>query len=344
MKNKQKIIVTGGMGYIGSHTVVELVNSGYEPVIFDNLSNSNEEVLQGLEKICSKTIPFIECELRNQEETMKAFNKHNDAEGIIHFAARKSVGESVHKPILYYDNNINSLLNILRAQIEFEIKSLIFSSSCTVYGQASILPVTENTPYSKAESPYGYTKQIGETMICDFIKAHNNFNAISLRYFNPVGAHPSAEIGELPNGKPENLMPYITQTAAGLREQLSIFGNDYNTPDGTGIRDYIHVVDLAQAHVASIKRLLQNKNKERYEYFNLGTGNGFSVLEVIQSFENTSGKKLNYKIVDRRPGDIEKIYASTKLSSEELKWEAKLSLDDMTRTAWQWEKKLRNID
>lgn len=344
MSTKQKIIVTGGMGFIGSHTVVELVNSGFEPVIFDNLSNSNEDVLKGLERICNRPLQFIKCELRNQEETLHAFSEHKDAIGIIHFAAKKSVGESVNKPILYYDNNVNSLLNILRAQVEFDIRSLIFSSSCTVYGQAAQLPVTENTPYAKAESPYGYTKQIGETVVSDFIRAHKQCKAISLRYFNPIGAHPSTEIGELPTGKPENLMPYITQTAAGIREHLSVFGDDYNTADGTGIRDYIHVVDLAQAHVVAMERLLNNDNKERHEFFNLGTGNGFSVLEVIKSFEKTSGEKLNYKIVDRRPGDIEEIYADTKLSSEELKWEAKLSLDDMTRTAWEWEKKIRNIN
>lgn len=336
-----KILVTGGVGYIGSHTVVELQKSGHEVVIVDNLSNSRIEVLSQIEKI-SGVKP--ECEIFDLEDRSKTkdfFQRHTDLEGIIHFAAYKAVGESVDYPLKYYRNNLVSLMNILENMKEFGIKNLVFSSSCTVYGQPDELPVTENAPIKKAMSPYGNTKQISEEIIGDTL--HNGgLRAIALRYFNPIGAHESALIGELPLGVPNNLMPFITQTAVGIREKLSVFGDDYNTPDGTAIRDYIHVVDLAYAHVIAVERMVNNKNKKDFEMFNLGTGNGFSVLEVINSFEKTSKTKLNYQIVGRRSGDVEIVYADTNFANDELGWKAVKTLDEMTLSAWNWELALKD--
>lgn len=341
--SKAKVIVSGGMGYIGSHTVVELAQHGYESIIIDNLSNSDESVLNGIEKIIGQKCEFQKLDLSNRTATLDTFSKFDNIAGIIHFAAHKAVGESVQKPLKYYRNNLNSLFNILEAAKENQIENFIFSSSCTVYGNVKSLPVRETTPISKTFSPYGATKQISEQVISDYQHSVPDFKAISLRYFNPIGAHPTAEIGELPLGKPENLMPYITQTAAGLRDSLSVFGNDYDTEDGTAIRDYIHVVDLANAHVLALKRLLENKNKDRHEFFNLGSGNGYSVLQVIESFERSTGMKLNYSIAERRPGDIPAIYADNQLSKKELNWNPKFTLDDMTSSAWKWEKKIRGI-
>lgn len=340
----QKVIVTGGMGFIGSHTVVELIDSGYQPIIVDNLSNSDEKVLDSIEKISGKKVVFEKIDLSHESDTAAFFERHQDAVGVIHFAALKAVGESVQKPTEYYKNNIFSLINVLAGIKENKIQNFIFSSSCTVYGQPDQLPVTEDSPIKPAESPYGNTKQIGEEIIIAETNARNGgLSSISLRYFNPIGAHASGELGELPIGVPNNLMPYITQTAAGLRDQLSVFGGDYDTPDGTAIRDYIHVVDLANAHVIALQRLINEENSENYEFFNLGTGKGYSVLDVIRSFEKSTDQKLNYKIVERRSGDIECIYADTKKASNILKWNTKLSLDDMTYSAWEWEKKLRNL-
>jgi UDP-glucose 4-epimerase len=336
----QKILVTGGTGYIGSHTVVELINEGFEVVIIDDLSNSELAVLDGIEKITGTRPAFEEFDLINGEKVNDFFKKHQNIAAIIHFAANKAVGESVAKPLMYYRNNLTSLINLLQVMPTANVFNLVFSSSCTVYGQPKNLPVDESAPVQKPESPYGNTKKIAEEIIKDTIKAVNSLKALSLRYFNPIGAHESALIGELPLGVPNNLVPFITQTAAGKRSQLKVFGDDYDTPDGSAIRDYIHVVDLAKAHVIAVKRLLQNKNKERYEYFNLGTGNGLSVLQVIKSFEKVTGLKLNYEIVDRRPGDIEKIWADTKLANQELGWRAEKSLDDMMASAWKWQKML----
>ncbi len=338
----QKVIVTGGMGYIGSHTIVELINAGYHPIIIDNLSNSDRSVLEGLEAITGVKVPFEEIDLSDSKSTAQIFSKHADAIGVIHFAALKAVGESVEQPIRYYKNNIGSLVNVLEAMANLKIENFIFSSSCTVYGQPEKLPVTELSPTQPAISPYGNTKQVGEEIIRETCSTKSSeLHTISLRYFNPIGAHNSALIGELPLGIPNNLLPYITQTAIGIREQLSVFGSDYNTPDGTAIRDYIHVVDLAEAHVVALTRLIQKQNKSNYEVFNLGTGQGNSVLEVIQSFEKTTGEKVNYKIVDRRPGDVEAVYADTTYAREELGWATKRNLDEMTASAWAWEKKLR---
>jgi UDP-glucose 4-epimerase len=338
----QKVIVTGGMGYIGSHTIVELINAGYHPIIIDNLSNSDRSVLEGLEAITGVKVPFEEIDLSDSKSTTQIFSKHADAIGVIHFAALKAVGESVEQPIRYYKNNIGSLVNVLEAMANLKIENFIFSSSCTVYGQPEKLPVTELSPTQPAISPYGNTKQVGEEIIKETCSTKSSeLHTISLRYFNPIGAHNSALIGELPLGIPNNLLPYITQTAIGIREQLSVFGSDYNTPDGTAIRDYIHVVDLAEAHVVALTRLIQKQNKSNYEVFNLGTGQGNSVLEVIQSFEKSTGEKVNYKIVDRRPGDVEAVYADTTYAREELGWATKRNLDEMTASAWAWEKKLR---
>lgn len=336
-----KILVTGGLGFIGSHTVVELQNEGYEVVIIDDLSNSSEKVLDGITAITGKMPIFEKLDLKDKAGVEAFFKKHNDVKGVIHFAASKAVGESVQEPLLYYENNIATLVYILKELKKLPSASFIFSSSCTVYGQADELPITESAPVKKAESPYGNTKQIGEEIIQDTCKVVPTIKAIALRYFNPIGAHESIEIGELPIGVPQNLVPFITQTAIGLREQLSVFGDDYPTPDGTCIRDYIHVVDLAKAHVVALNRLLQGKNKSNYETFNLGTGKGSSVLEVVKSFERVSGKKLNYKIVDRRAGDITAAYADTTLANDELGWKAELSLDDAIRSAWKWEQKVR---
>lgn len=337
-----KILVTGGLGFIGSHTVVELQNEGYEVVIIDDLSNSSEKVLDGITAITGKTPIFEKLDLKEKNKVEAFFKKHNDIKGVIHFAASKAVGESVKEPLLYYENNISTLVYILKELQKLPSAGFIFSSSCTVYGQADELPITENAPVKQAESPYGNTKQIGEEIISDTCKVSPNLKAIALRYFNPVGSHESVEIGELPIGVPQNLVPFITQTAIGLREQLSVFGDDYPTPDGTCIRDYIHVVDLAKAHVVALGRLLNNKNKENYETFNLGTGTGSSVLEVVQAFEKVSGKKLNYKIVDRREGDIISAYADTTKANDELGWKTELSLDDAMSSAWKWEQKVRS--
>ncbi|WP_418602454.1 UDP-glucose 4-epimerase GalE [Hwangdonia sp.] len=336
-----KILVTGGLGFIGSHTVVELQNEGYEVVIIDDLSNSSENVLDGISAITGKTPIFEKLDLKDRPKVEHFFAKHNDIKGVIHFAASKAVGESVQEPLLYYENNISTLVYILKELKKLPSASFIFSSSCTVYGQADELPITENAPVKQAESPYGNTKQIGEEIISDTCKVTPSLKAIALRYFNPVGSHESAKIGELPIGVPQNLVPFITQTAIGIREQLSVFGDDYPTPDGTCIRDYIHVVDLAKAHVVALNRLLQNKNKANYETFNLGTGKGSSVLEVVKAFEKVSGEKLNYKIVGRREGDIISAYADTTKANNELGWKTELTLDDAMRSAWKWEQKVR---
>lgn len=337
-----KILVTGGLGFIGSHTVVELQNEGYEVVIIDDLSNSSIKVLDGITAITRKMPLFEKLDLKEKAEVEAFFAKHNDIKGVIHFAASKAVGESVKEPLLYYENNIATLVYILKELKKLPSASFIFSSSCTVYGQADELPITENAPVKKAESPYGNTKQIGEEIIIDICKVSENLKAIALRYFNPIGAHESINIGELPIGVPQNLVPFITQTAIGLREQLSVFGDDYPTSDGTCVRDYIHVVDLAKAHVIALKRLLENNNKANYETFNLGTGKGSTVLEVVQSFERVSGEKLNYKIVGRREGDVIAAYADTKKAKDELGWKTELSLDDAMLSAWKWEQKVRD--
>ncbi len=334
-----KILVTGGTGYIGSHTVVELQKKGFEVIIVDNLSNSHANVVDQIAQISGIRPAFEELDLTDTEKTNQFFNQHQDLQGIIHFAAFKAVGESVNDPLMYYRNNLGSLINILENMKTHKIDNLVFSSSCTVYGQPEVLPVSENSPILKAMSPYGNTKQIAEEVITETSEV-TNIKAILLRYFNPIGAHESALIGELPLGVPNNLVPFITQTAIGLRKQLSVFGSDYNTPDGTAIRDYIHVVDLAQAHVVAVERMIGKKGKKDVEIFNLGTGNGFSVLEVIHSFEKVSHEKLNYKIVDRRPGDVEIVYADTTFANDELGWKAKKSLDEMMLSSWNWEKAL----
>lgn len=337
-----KILVTGGLGFIGSHTVVELQNEGFEVVIIDDCSNASEKVLDGIAAITAKFPYFEKLDLKEREKVEDFFKRHDDIEGVIHFAASKAVGESVEKPLLYYENNIGSLVYLLKALSKKVKSSFIFSSSCTVYGQADIMPITEDAPVKLAESPYGNTKQIGEEIISDTCRVTPALNAISLRYFNPMGAHPSTEIGELPIGIPQNLVPFITQTGIGLREQLAVFGDDYPTVDGTCIRDYIHVVDLAKAHVVALKRLLDGNNDSNYEVFNVGTGKGSSVLEVIRSFENVSGLKLNYKIVDRRPGDITAAYADTTKANTVLGWQAESTLDEAMKSAWDWEQKIRN--
>jgi len=339
-----KILVTGGTGYIGSHTVVELQQSGYEVIIVDNLSNSGIEVLDNIERITGIKPVFEQFDLSDGKKADEFFSRNNGIKAIIHFAASKAVGESVEKPLLYYYNNLVSLINILDCQIKYNIQNIVFSSSCTVYGQPDVLPVTEKTPRKNAESPYGNTKRVCEDILSDTISANSQLHGIALRYFNPVGAHSSALIGELPLGAPQNLVPFITQTAAGLRGELKIFGNDYNTPDGSAIRDYIHVVDLAKAHVIAIERLLKGNNKLNYEIFNLGTGTGLSVLEVVNGFEKATGVKLNYKIVERRPGDIEKIWADTTFANEELGWKTEKELEETLLSAWNWEKKVRGIN
>ncbi|WP_396144995.1 UDP-glucose 4-epimerase GalE [Flavobacterium sp.] len=336
-----KIVVTGGLGFIGSHTVVELQNEGFEVIVIDNLSNSSESVLDGIFNITGKRPVFEKMDLRDKESVQDFFQKNHDISGVIHFAASKAVGESVGNPLLYYENNLNSLVYILQELKELQNANFIFSSSCTVYGQAEIMPITENASVQAAMSPYGNTKQIGEEIIIDTAKV-TSINSILLRYFNPIGAHPSAEIGELPLGVPQNLVPFITQTAIGLREKLSVFGSDYLTPDGTAIRDYIHVVDLAKAHVIALQRLLNKQNIDKVETFNLGTGTGSSVLEVIQAFEKVSGQKLNYQIVGRREGDITSAYANTDKANSVLGWKTQLSLEDALASAWKWEQKIRS--
>lgn len=336
-----KIVVTGGLGFIGSHTVVELQNQGFEVVAIDNLSNSSIEVLDGIERITGKKPIFENIDLREKLSVQNFFKKHHDTLGLIHFAASKAVGESVENPLLYYENNINALVYVLQELTKLPQANFIFSSSCTVYGQAEKMPITENASVQPAISPYGNTKQIGEEIIKDVAKV-TNVNSILLRYFNPIGAHPSAEIGELPIGIPQNLVPFITQTGIGMRKELSVYGNDYPTPDGTCIRDYIHVVDLAKAHVIALQRLLSKQNVEKVETFNLGTGKGSSVLEVINAFEKVSGKKLPYKIVDRREGDVIAAYANTDKANAVLGWKAHSNLEESLASAWKWEQKIRS--
>lgn len=340
----KQILVTGGTGYIGSHTVVELQNADFEVIIVDNLSNSSIDVLDGIEKITGIRPVFEELDLIEANKVEALFQKYPKIEAIIHFAASKAVGESVQKPLLYYRNNLVSLINLLECQIKYGVSNIVFSSSCTVYGQPDILPVTEQTPRKDAESPYGNTKRVNEDILHDAIEANPQLKGIALRYFNPVGAHPSALIGELPLGVPANLVPFITQSAAGLRGELKVYGNDYNTSDGSAVRDYINVVDLAKAHVIAVKRLLENKNKAGYEIFNLGTGNGVSVLEAVNAFEKATGIKLKYQIVGRRAGDIEKIWADTTYANEELGWKAETGLEDTMLSAWLWEKRVRGIE
>ena len=332
-----KILVTGGTGFIGSHTVVELQNQGYEVVIVDNLSNSNIDVLSGIEKITGKRPIFENIDCVDYVSMDRLFEKHSNIEAIIHFAASKAVGESVDKPLLYYRNNLVSLINLLQLMPIHNVKNFVFSSSCTVYGQPDILPVTENAPIKVALSPYGNTKQIGEEIINDTLRSTPSCSSIILRYFNPIGAHASAEIGELPNGVPNNLLPFVTQTAIGLRKQLQVYGNDYNTPDGSCIRDYIHVVDLAKAHVIAVQRMLAAKTKKQVEVFNLGTGRGLSVLEIIEAFEKVNEVKIPYKIVARREGDIEKVWADPSFANNELGWTATETLEETLRSAWAWE-------
>ena len=335
-----KVLVTGGLGFIGSHTVVELQQEGFEVVIIDNLSNSTLDVLDKITSITNQKPEYHNLDLRDKT-AVRNFFANNVLDGVIHFAASKAVGESVQMPLEYYENNISSLVYVLQEMTANNINNFIFSSSCTVYGQADELPITENAPIKPAESPYGNTKQIGEEIIKDTTKI-SDLKAIALRYFNPIGAHESAKIGELPIGVPQNLIPFVTQTAAGIREELSVYGNNYPTPDGTAVRDYIHVVDLAKAHIVALKRLLENKNKAAFEVFNLGTGRGNSVLEVIQTFEKVTGKKLNYKFVDRREGDITAAYADTTIANKELGWKAELSLDEALLSAWKWQLKVKS--
>ena len=333
----KKILVTGGLGFIGSHTVVELQQAGYEVVIIDNLYNSKIEVLDRIISITGIKPSYFNIDLRNKTAVKDFFNT-NKVDGIIHFAASKAVGESVKNPLLYYENNISTLVYLLQEMKKHQLSNFIFSSSCTVYGQADELPITENAPVKSAESPYGNTKQIGEEIIKESCKA-NGLKAIALRYFNPIGAHETAIIGELPLGVPQNLIPFVTQTAAGIRKELSVFGDDYPTKDGTAVRDYIHVVDLAKAHIAALERLLNNGNKKDFEVFNVGTGTGSSVLEVIKAFEKVSNTTLNYKIVARREGDITSAYADTTLAKVELGWETEKTLEQALLAAWKWQLK-----
>ena len=333
----KKILVTGGLGFIGSHTVVELQNAGFKVVIIDDLSNTTASVLDKITEISGTKPAFYQIDLRIKSD-VKAFFDNNKIDGVIHFAAFKAVGESMQKPLDYYENNIGSLIYLLQEMKDRSIDNFIFSSSCTVYGQADELPITENAPVKIAESTYGNTKQIGEEIIKESCKAYN-MNAIALRYFNPIGAHESVKIGELPLGVPQNLIPFVTQTAAGIRKELSVFGNDYPTKDGTAVRDYIHVVDLAKAHIAALQRLISKKNKTNFEFFNVGTGTGSSVLEVIKAFEKASGKSLSYKIVGRREGDITAAYADTTIANKELNWKTEKNLEEALASAWKWQQK-----
>lgn len=339
-----KILVTGGLGFIGSHTVVALLDKGYDVHIIDNLSNSSLRVLEGIAKISGKAPGYYNFDLRDKAKVEAFFIDHQDIDGIIHFAASKAVGESVENPLLYYENNINTLVYLLKNIEKLNHKNFIFSSSCTVYGEADKLPITEEAPIKQAESPYGNTKQIGEEIIKDTCQASDNLKAISLRYFNPIGAHPSTLIGELPIGTPQNLIPYMTQTAIGQRDELSIFGDDYPTDDGTCIRDYIHVMDLAEAHIVALERLLESENSSSYEVFNLGTGKGSSVKEVVDTFEKVTERKLNYKVVGRRQGDVIAAYADTEKAKDVLGWQTKLTLEDALKTAWDWQIKLKEED
>ena len=339
---KQTILVTGGTGFIGSHTTVELINAGYKVVIVDNLSNSQADVIDGIEKITGVRPAFEKMDCCDLDGMDKVFAKYPDIEGIIHFAASKAVGESVEKPLLYYRNNIVSLVNLLELMPKYGVRGIIFSSSCTVYGQPAPenLPVTEDAPVKPAESPYGNTKQVNEEIIRDFINSGADIKAILLRYFNPIGSHPSAIIGEMPNGVPMNLIPYVTQTAMGIREQLKVFGNDYDTPDGTCIRDYIYVVDLAKAHVKAMQRVLDT-DSDKLEVFNVGTGKGVSTKEIVDAFEKSTGVKLNWTFAPRRPGDIEKVWANPEKANNVLGWKAETSLEDTLKSAWNWQVKLR---
>ena len=338
----KKILVTGGLGYIGSHVVVELQNNGFKVVVIDDLSNSSLKVLNGIQEITGIEPSFEKIDLKNKQSVIDFFSRHNDIDGIIHFAASKAVGESVNNPLKYYENNIHSLVYLIQEINKLRTQKFIFSSSCTVYGEADKLPINENAPIKEPESPYGNTKKVGEQIIKDTTKANGLFNTIVLRYFNPIGAHESALIGELPIGTPQNLVPFVTQTGTGLRDRLSIFGNDYPTPDGTCIRDYIHVVDLAKAHVMAIKRLLEENNTKNYEVYNIGTGKGSSVLEVVNTFEEVSRVKLNYSFVERRAGDIISAYADTTKANSVLGWKSELTLKDALHSAWEWEKKNRS--
>ena len=339
--SKGKILVTGGAGYIGSHTTVELQNAGYEVVIVDNLSNSNADMIDGIERITGTRPAFYQVDCNDKVAMKDVFENNKGIKGIIHFAASKAVGESVQKPLMYYRNNLDSLMTLMELMPEYGVEGIVFSSSCTVYGQPDILPVDETAPIKPALSPYGNTKQINEEIIRDAIYSGVPYKAIILRYFNPIGAHPTAEIGELPNGVPQNLVPFVTQTAMGIRKELSVFGDDYDTPDGSCIRDYINVVDLAKAHVLAVDRMLTNKSEEKVEIFNLGTGRGVSVLELINAFEAATGVKLNYKIVGRREGDIEKVWANPDRANNVLGWVAKENLEDTLASAWKWQEKLR---
>jgi UDP-glucose 4-epimerase len=338
-----KILVTGGTGYIGSHTVVELLESGYETVVVDNLSNSTAGVINGIEGITGIRPVFVKADCTDKNAIHKILKTERNVMGIIHFAASKSVGESLSKPLTYYRNNIDSLLTLLELMPEFNVKGLVFSSSCTVYGRPDLMPVGEDAPVKKAESPYGNTKQIGEEIIRDAIGSDVSYKSIILRYFNPIGAHPSAKIGELPNGVPQNLVPFLTQTAAGIHKELRVFGDDYSTPDGSCIRDYINVVDLAKAHVTAIGRMLENSDCKPLEYYNLGTGKGFSVLELIHTFENVTGVKVPYKIAGRRVGDIEQIWADPRRANEILGWKAVETLENTLRSAWKWQQAISNL-
>ncbi|MBQ7191405.1 MAG: UDP-glucose 4-epimerase GalE [Paludibacteraceae bacterium] len=341
-----RILVTGGTGYIGSHTTVSLMQQGYDVTIVDNLSNSDKNVLDGIEQIVGKRPDFCQVDCLNEQALNQVFDTYKDIEAVIHFAASKAVGESVEKPLLYYRNNILSLINLLEAMHRHSVKHIVFSSSCTVYGQPDKdhLPVDETAPIQKALSPYGNTKQINEEIICDTAHSDASLNAIILRYFNPIGAHQSALIGELPNGVPNNLLPFVTQTAAGLRDKLRVFGNDYNTPDGSCIRDYIYVVDLAKAHVCAVERMLQGKTKEQVEVFNLGTGRGLSVLEILNTFMRVTGVTIPYEIAPRREGDIEKVWANPKKANEVLGWKADTPVEEVLLSAWNWEKHIRNLN
>jgi len=341
MKNRL-VLVTGGTGYIGSHTTVELMKEGYDVVIIDNLSNSEKSVLDGIEAITGRKPYFEQFDICDKEKLDNFFKVYRKLDAIIHFAAYKAVGESVEKPLMYYKNNLTTLINLLEGMIEHQVPYFVFSSSATVYGQPDKLPVTEDAPFKPADSPYGNTKQIAEEVIRDTVKVNPELHAISLRYFNPIGAHSSALIGELPRGVPNNLVPFITQTAIGIRDELKVFGDDYNTPDGTAIRDYINVVDLAKAHVVSINRMIEEKGKSNLEIFNLGTGKGSSVMEIVKAFEKSTGEKLKYKIVGRREGDVESVYADTKYANDELGWKAEIGLDETLLSAWNWEKYVRN--
>ncbi len=338
---KGKILVAGGMGFIGSHTTVELINAGYDVVIVDNLSNSNADVLDGIERITGVRPAFYKADCTDMAAMRALFTAEKGISGIIDFAASKAVGESMQKPIMYYRNNLNILLNLLELMPEFGVKGFVFSSSCTVYGEPDHNPITEDAPTKKATSPYGATKQVSEDIIADVIRSGSPIKAILLRYFNPIGAHPSAEIGELPNGVPANLVPYLTQTAIGVRKELSVFGNDYPTPDGTCIRDFINVVDLAKAHVVALARMLEDKSDEALEVFNIGTGDGVSVQQLLDAFERATGVKVPYKYVDRRPGDIIQIWADPKRANEVLGWKAEATLDETMLSAWKWQLKLR---